>query len=1206
MRIYISFVILLITNLVIAQTTWKSVDEMSISNRSVNDREIIPEHYSSYALDFGRMKKYLKNAPGENYSYAANGVTLDLPMPNGVLETFVFHESSCMSPILSKKFPSIKSYRGVSLTDKTKQARVDFGPMGFHAVVYTKEGRVFIDPFFSNPDEHYISYYTRDHQFDDGTENKSLSCGVTTNHVQSEAEKNGQLEPAEYYKALKAPVTKRTYRLAVATTGEWGAIFGTVENTMARIVTGVNRLNMIFENEIAIKFELIDDNDKLVFLDGQTDPYTDPSEGLKLLGQNRQVLNSIIGSQAYDVGHVFTIRCSDVGGVANPGVICLSGKANGVSCVGNSNISAFMVDTGAHEIGHQFSGGHSWNNCPNSLAQLSANTAYEPGSGSTILSYSGACGNQNIQGNNDDYFHVGNVEQFLSFINNTATCSENIVSGNNTPEITMDIPKNLTIPIATPFELDASAIDPDGDALTYNWEQMDTGPISQLGNPMGGAPSFRSYPPSSESKRLFPRLNFITGGIGSNKEVLPLYNRNLNFRFTVRDNHPGAGITVWEDLRLRADDSAGPFRVTSQTSITFAEVGSTLDIEWDVANTDNEVIDCQEVDIYLSLDGGRNFEILLADNVPNNGLASVKLPNNLTNDGKIKVKASNNVFFQLNRSTIIIREPSAPGFFIDVENNEYDVCLPNQIEIAVNGTSFQEFDTPIELDVITALPEGASYSFSDNPIATDGSTTLLIDLTEVENTQSFTFTLEGSAENATPIQQQVTFHVTGTSFDDLELLSPSNGISGLDKTPTFEWSNTKNAENYTIEVSTSPKFGATNTVIEEFLPDTSFLPGVIFESNSFYYWRVKANNKCIEAESEIKTFGTVSLACNNYTADNLPTNISVSGLVQVDGIARVFETGTVADVNVTNIRGQHSDAFQLAATLVSPAGTEAVLFENTCFGGADFNIGFDSDSPLEFSCPLNSGNTVQPKDSDLAIFKGENIDGEWILELNDNKGGDGGQFTSFDLEICASFAIENPFIVTNEILDVPTGLSARINNSKLLVDDNDNSPEELTYTLVVNTSKGSLYLNGEALTVGDQFTQQQLNETSIRYIHEGSENETDAFTFTVIDGNGGWIGLTNFDINIDENVLSSNEDLLDQERFVIYPNPTNDMLLIRDVSNSSNQWSVQLYSLDGKLIINDRMNIEKRLSLAYLNDGIYILKIANEEGSISQRISVIR
>lgn len=1204
MRLNSILAFILISGISFGQNPWKSVDENSILNKSNSEREIIPDRYSSFSLDFKMMSKSLLKAQKESFKQKTKGVQMDLPMPDGSLERFTFRESSCMSPVLSAKFPEIKSYRGISETNPHLQARVDFGTMGFHAVIYSEKGRIFIDPYFSTPDEHYISYFTKDHH--PAEDQKPLACGVDSHYIQSEAEKTSHTTPKSYYKSFGTPVTKRTYRMAIATTGEWGALFGTVEGVMSGIVTAVNRLNMIYENEISVKFELIDDNDQLIFLDGTTDPYVEPSLGTSLLGQNRTVLNNIVGSQAYDIGHVFTIRCTDVGGVANPGVVCMANKANGVSCVGTRNISAFMVDTGAHEIGHQFSGGHSWNNCPGILEQKSENTAYEPGSGSTILSYAGTCGNQNITSTNDDYFHVGNLSQFISFIENSARCADEELTDNHTPDITLDIPSGLTIPIATPFELDGSATDEDGDALTYNWEQMDTGPTSRLGAPEGNAPSFRSYPPSTETYRSFPRLPFILGGIGSNLEVLPLESRDLTFRFTVRDNHPGAGITVWEELKFEASDSAGPFRVTSQNSITFVEVGDTIDIEWDVANTDNDIINCQAVDIYLSLDNGDSFDIILAENVPNDGIESVVIPNRLTNEGKVKVKARDNVFFQYNRSNIVIREPSAPGFYIDVESNEYDVCVPDIVEIGINGTSFQAFDAPINLEVLDALPEGAEFSFENEQIASDGSTALIVDLSNVSKTQSFSFTIEGTAENATPISQLITFNVTGTSFDDLELLSPLNGVSDLNQTPTFEWSAAENADSYTVLISSNPKFESGNTIEEPFLPDTSFLPSVILDNSSLYYWKVVSHNKCASTDSEINTFGTVSLDCKNYSAEDLPTNISFSGSVEVDGTARVFDTGVVADINVTNIRGQHADAFELKGTLISPDGTHAVMFDNVCFGGTDFNIGFDSESPIDFECPLSSGKIVKPDTDDLSIFKGKDIDGEWIFRINDTQSGDGGQFTSFDLEICASFAIENPFVVNNEILDVPVGQSARINSPELLVDDADNFPEELLFTVVVNSEKGSLYLNGNLITVGDQFTQEQLNNGELRYVHEGTENETDAFTFTVIDGNGGWLDLTTFNINIDENILSSNNNLLEVNNFEVYPNPTQDHLIIKDLSVDKKEWHIQLYSIEGRLIISDQMQDRKQLSLSNLSEGIYILKIANESGSISQRVSVVK
>ena len=121
-----------------------------------------------------------------------------------------------------------------------------------------------------------------------------------------------------------------------------------------------------------------------------TDPYDTPAEGHKLVGVNTGKLNAIISSSAYDIGHVLS-TCTDVGGVAQLGSLCQSNKGNGVTCHSSQSISVVVTRIVAHEIGHQFTASHSWNNCPSSASQRSSGTAFEPGSGSTIMSYAGSC-----------------------------------------------------------------------------------------------------------------------------------------------------------------------------------------------------------------------------------------------------------------------------------------------------------------------------------------------------------------------------------------------------------------------------------------------------------------------------------------------------------------------------------------------------------------------------------------------------------------------------------------------------------------------------------------------------------------------------------------------------------------------------------------------------------------------------------------------
>ena len=89
-----------------------------------------------------------------------------------------------------------------------------------------------------------------------------------------------------------------------------------------------------------------------------------------------------------------------------------------------------------------------------------------------------------------------------------------------------------------------------------------------------------------------------------------------------------------------------------------------------------------------------------------------------------------------------------------------------------------------------------------------------------------------------------------------------------------------------------------------------------------------------------------------------------------------------------------------------------------------------------------------------------------------------------------------------------------IDNTQLLVTDVDNTPAEIVYTLTVEGGRGELRLNGSKLDPGDTFTQDDINNNRVVYDHDGKENLTDSFEYTVSDGAGGNIGNTVFNINI--------------------------------------------------------------------------------------------
>ena len=106
----------------------------------------------------------------------------------------------------------------------------------------------------------------------------------------------------------------RTYRLALAVTGEYTQLFGgTKAYALAGMTTTVNRLNQVFERDLNLKLELIDNNDDIIYTSPSSDPFTN-QDAVKMVNQNLVNTEAVIGFDNYDIGHVF--GTGNTGGLA--------------------------------------------------------------------------------------------------------------------------------------------------------------------------------------------------------------------------------------------------------------------------------------------------------------------------------------------------------------------------------------------------------------------------------------------------------------------------------------------------------------------------------------------------------------------------------------------------------------------------------------------------------------------------------------------------------------------------------------------------------------------------------------------------------------------------------------------------------------------------------------------------------------------------
>ncbi len=724
----------------------------------------LPENHI-FELNMAGLRTSLTNAPARMSNIKQSTTILSIPNADGVLERYSIFENSNLDPALAARYPEIKSYLGIGIDNPASTAYFSVSPLGFKSMVLAPDkSAVFIEPISAD-----LGTYTVYRKSDKKQSLTRFECSVIDTAI-PQVEGTTARPNAD-------DATLRTFRLAMSCTGEYTTYFGgTKALALAAINNSITRCNGVFEKDFGARLIIIANTDAVIYTSASSDPYSNASSMSQWNSQLQSTLTSVIGESNYDIGHLF----GATGGGGNAGCIgciCVNGsKGSGITSPydGVPSGDNFDIDYVAHEIGHQMGANHTF-----TISNEGTGVHMEPGSGSTIMGYAGIT-SVDVQPHSDAYFHAVSIQQVTNNIK-SKTCSVNISTGNSVPSASAGL--DYTIPKSTPFMLTATGTDANGDALTFNWEQMDsqTTTTAPSATKTSGV-NFRSYNSTTSPTRYFPRMASVltgattTAGSELTVEALSSVARTLNFRVTVRDNRAGGPANNSDDMVVTVNATAGPFNVTAPNTAVSYVGGSSQTVTWNVAGTTANNVNCANVDILISTNSGTTWSTLLAA-TPNDGTQAVTIPNTAGTTNRIMVKGTNHIFFDVSNTNFTITAGST------------DTVTPTAPTLSASGTT--ESATNLSWSGATDNVAVTGYDVYKDGVLLGSTASTTYSVSGLANSTTYAFTVKAkdAAGNASVSSNAVNVTTLTPVPDTTAPTAPTLSASGTTTTTTnLSWS----------------------------------------------------------------------------------------------------------------------------------------------------------------------------------------------------------------------------------------------------------------------------------------------------------------------------------------------------------------------------------------------------------------------------------
>ena len=424
----------------------------------------------------------------------------------------------------------------------------------------------------------------------------------------------------------------------------------------------------------------------------------------------------------------------------------------------------------------------------------------EIGTGCSIMGYpglaTGVCSSDSEDfcrsRNNDNlFFNATSINEMKIFIEANSNDIKKI-------EVTTDYPplssysksgsRSWNIPISTPFVLDGTLTDSDGNIvddsnLIYSWDQADqiqsAAEFPSSTNTSG--PLFKSLFPTTSPLRYFPNIETVFEGKTSNdSEFVPSVARTMKFTLAARysDYNLGPdGAVLHKRIKVNTKSNTTPFKVLSVGNDDGSlNMETAYTVTWQGTDTENSsAIGSQTLKFEL-IHVNDYTRIELETGVENDGEHTITIPENMDLVGdvyRLIISAENSVFFNVSEPFVISTTT------VSEEQAGVTTVCPSDIQNTSLESAMSQFMTSHLLgDASYPSTAEAAAMFLYDASAADLGFSQAADVILVAGNDEFMDTVStignfNPSDIYTVIEQSSSYEISKLSIDPSELPSDS-------------------------------------------------------------------------------------------------------------------------------------------------------------------------------------------------------------------------------------------------------------------------------------------------------------------------------------------------------------------------------------------------------------------------------------------------